>query len=146
MGLTSPFFLGMFHATSGGFDTQWFLTSRWHTSFGLSTCLDFGLCPLFLFFALSWVLSFYELWQGFITFKLVPSILQSSTISLSSIYTNSKIFWVSFMLCCTMQSSCNILNILGLRKIMAFYMICCYVLCKYLQCNYPQYTLSTIVF
>jgi hypothetical protein len=49
------------------------------------------------------------------------------------------------MLCCTIQSSCNILNILGLSKIMASYIICCYVLCNILQCNYPQYTLSTII-
>jgi hypothetical protein len=36
-------------------------------SFGLVACLDFGPCPLFLFLALSWVLSFYKVWQGFIT-------------------------------------------------------------------------------
>jgi hypothetical protein len=36
-------------------------------SFGLFACLDFGPCPLFLSLSLSWVLSFYEVWQGFIT-------------------------------------------------------------------------------
>jgi hypothetical protein len=43
----SPFsFVDMLHATSGGFDTQWFpflLVAR------LFVCLDFGPCPLFLF-------------------------------------------------------------------------------------------------
>jgi len=36
-------------------------------SFGLFACLDFGPCPFFLSFSLSWVLFFYEVWQGFIT-------------------------------------------------------------------------------
>ncbi len=35
----------------------------WPASFGLFACLDFGPCPLFLFLSLSWVLSFYEVWQ-----------------------------------------------------------------------------------
>jgi hypothetical protein len=30
---------------------------------GLFVCLDFGAGPLFLFLSLSWVLSFYEVWQ-----------------------------------------------------------------------------------
>jgi hypothetical protein len=34
--------------------------------FGLFACLDFGPCPLFLFLSLAWVLSFYDVWQGFI--------------------------------------------------------------------------------
>jgi hypothetical protein len=42
------------------------LTSVWHASFGLFACLDFGPCPLFLFLSLAWVLSFYDVWQGFI--------------------------------------------------------------------------------
>jgi len=36
------------------------LSSLWLASFGLS---DFGACPLFLFLSLSWVLSFYRVWQ-----------------------------------------------------------------------------------
>jgi hypothetical protein len=35
--------------------------------FGLFACLDFDPCPLFLSLSLSWVLFFYEVWQGFIT-------------------------------------------------------------------------------
>jgi hypothetical protein len=42
------------------------LTSMWHASFGLFACLDFGPCCLFLFLTLSWVLSFLEVWQGFL--------------------------------------------------------------------------------
>jgi hypothetical protein len=37
-------------------------TFGWHASFGLFACLDFGLCCLFLFLSLSWVLSFIEIW------------------------------------------------------------------------------------
>ncbi len=36
---------------------------------GLFTCLDFGPCPLFLFLSLSWVPSFYKVWQGFIKYE-----------------------------------------------------------------------------
>jgi hypothetical protein len=43
------------------------LTSLWPDSFGLFACLDFGPCPLFFFLSLAWVLSFYKVWQGFIT-------------------------------------------------------------------------------
>jgi hypothetical protein len=39
------------------------LTSLWPASFGLFAWLDFGPCPLFLFFSLSSVLSFDEVWQ-----------------------------------------------------------------------------------
>jgi hypothetical protein len=35
-------------------------------SSGLFACLDFGPCRLFLFLSLFGVLSFYEVWQGFI--------------------------------------------------------------------------------
>ncbi len=42
------------------------LASLWLTSSGLFACLDFGPCPLFLFLSLSWVFSFYDVWQGFI--------------------------------------------------------------------------------
>jgi len=52
---------------SGGFGTSGSLTYMWHTSFGPSACLHFGTCPLFLFLSLSWVLSFFEVWYGFIT-------------------------------------------------------------------------------
>jgi hypothetical protein len=43
------------------------LTSLWLASFGLLACLDFGPGPLFLLLSLSRVISFYEVWQGFIT-------------------------------------------------------------------------------
>jgi hypothetical protein len=42
------------------------LFSVWHASSGLFAGLDFGPSALFLFLALSWVLSFYKVWQGFI--------------------------------------------------------------------------------
>jgi hypothetical protein len=45
-------------------------TSLSPASFGLFACLDFGPCTLFLFFSLSWVLSFHKVWQGFIINKL----------------------------------------------------------------------------
>jgi hypothetical protein len=51
----------------------------WHVSFGLFACLDFGLSPLFIFLPLSWVLSFYKVWQGFIkvlTSNLFPTVLK----------------------------------------------------------------------
>jgi len=36
---------------------------------GCFDCLDFCPCPLFPFLSLSWVLSFYKVWQGFINWK-----------------------------------------------------------------------------
>jgi hypothetical protein len=42
----------------------WFtLAASLAASFGLFACLDFGPGPLFPFLSLSWVLSFYEVWQ-----------------------------------------------------------------------------------
>jgi hypothetical protein len=41
-------------------------SSLWPAYFWLFVWLDFGPCPLFLFLSLSWVLSFYKGWQGFI--------------------------------------------------------------------------------
>ncbi len=38
----------------------------WPASFRLFACLDFDSCPFFPFLSFSWVLSFYEVWQGFI--------------------------------------------------------------------------------
>jgi hypothetical protein len=48
-------------------------TSLWLASFGLFACLHFGPCPLFLYFSLSWVLSFHKVWQGFIINKLATT-------------------------------------------------------------------------
>jgi hypothetical protein len=45
------------------------ITFLWPASFGLFAYLDFGPCPLFLFLSLSWVLSFYKVWQGFIIWE-----------------------------------------------------------------------------
>jgi len=61
----------MFHATGVGFGSlvlDGSLSSWWIASFGLFVCLDFSPDPLFLFLSLSlsWVLSFYKIWQGFI--------------------------------------------------------------------------------
>ncbi len=44
------------------------LSSLWPASFGLFACLPglWSLPPLFPFLSLSWVLSFYKVWQGFI--------------------------------------------------------------------------------
>jgi len=42
------------------------LFSLWPAVGGLFACLDFCPCPLFPCFPLSWVLSFYKVWQGFI--------------------------------------------------------------------------------
>jgi hypothetical protein len=36
---------------------------------GCFDCPDFCPCPLFPFLSLSWVLSFYKVWQGFISWK-----------------------------------------------------------------------------
>jgi hypothetical protein len=38
---------------------------------GLFACPDFGPCPLFHFLSLSWVLSFYRVWEGFITLQYI---------------------------------------------------------------------------
>jgi hypothetical protein len=45
---------------------NWCSHGGWFTlaaSFGLFACLDFGPGTFFLFLSLSWVLSFYEVWQ-----------------------------------------------------------------------------------
>jgi hypothetical protein len=49
-------------------------TTLWATSFGLFACLDFGPGPLFFLLSLSWVPSFYKLWQAFIIYKNIPTL------------------------------------------------------------------------
>jgi hypothetical protein len=43
------------------------LSSWWAASFGLLLAWTLILAPCFFFLYLSWVLSFYKVWQGFIT-------------------------------------------------------------------------------
>jgi hypothetical protein len=84
----APLFLvDMLHATGGGQLVEGpvlsgSLFSLWPASFGLFACLDFGSCLLFVFLSLSWVLSFYKVWQGFINLFL-KSVVNTSFCHLS---------------------------------------------------------------
>ncbi len=51
------------------------LSFMWLASLGSFACLNCGLCTLFLFLFLSWVLSFYKVWQVFIIIMVLCHVI-----------------------------------------------------------------------